>query len=215
MAIAGIVGGAAGGVGAAGGLAIGSAGRLAAASPAVRGAVIGTADNVIAGMASRGLTGGDLLDPRAMAGDLLLGGGAGAAGGALGSRHFRPERQLLDDAGSDPQTMRQTTILGENMTERVMPFAEATESRTLGFGATGDEWAAMTPQQRYRLNDGMLRARIREGDNFRYIGPDPLRPPDVRARFDLTRSELLRLDERGVPYDVVSPDEVFKMIDRY
>ncbi len=119
-------------------------------------------------------------------------------------------RQLADA----PQSARQTTILGENMTERVMPFADATGSRTLGFGATADEWAAMTPRQRYRLNDGMLRARIREGDSFRYIGQDPLRPPDIRARFDLTRSELLRLNERGIPYDIVSPLEVFKTIGR-
>lgn len=100
------------------------------------------------------------------------------------------------------------------MTERVMPFADATGSRTLGFGATSDEWSAMTPRQRWRLNDGMLRARIGEGDNFRYIGQDPLRPPEIRSRFDLTRSELLRLDDRGVPYDVVSPLEVFKTIGR-
>ena len=44
VAIAGIVGGAAGGAGAAGGLAIGGASRLAAASPAGRGAMMGTAD---------------------------------------------------------------------------------------------------------------------------------------------------------------------------
>lgn len=95
-----------------------------------------------------------------------------------------------------------------------MPFAEATDARTLGFGASADEWAAMTPRQRYKLNDGMLRARINAGDDFRYIGQDPARPPGVRQRFDLTRSELLRLDERGVPYDVVPPDEVLKTIGR-
>ena len=64
------------------------------------------------------------------------------------------------------------------------------------------------------MNDGMLRGRINEGDDFRYIGQDQLRPAEVRARFDLTRSELPRLDERNIPYDIVSPDEVVKTIGR-
>lgn len=87
---------------------------------------------------------------------------------------------------------RQTTILGENMGQRVIPFAEGTGARHLGFGATADEWAAMTPRQRWKLNDGMLRARVNEGDSFRYIGRDLDRPASVRTGFDLTGSELLR-----------------------
>jgi hypothetical protein len=104
---------------------------------------------------------------------------------------------------------------GENMTGRVMPYADATGPRTLGFGATQDEWASMTPHERYALNDGMLRARINQGDDFQYIGQDPLRPPEWRAQFDLTGSELLRLESRGVPYDAIPPEDVFKMIGRY
>ena len=107
---------------------------------------------------------------------------------------------------------RQTTILGENMRERVIPFAENTGARTIPFGVTADDWAAMTPQQRWRLNDGAIRLRINEGDNFRYIGIDPSRPPAVRYRFDLTRSELLRLNDRGVPFETVSPQEVILII---
>jgi hypothetical protein len=101
------------------------------------------------------------------------------------------------------------------MGQRVIPFAEGTGARHLGFGATADEWAAMTPRQRWKLNDGMLRARINEGDSFRYIGRDPGRPASVRSGFDLTGSELLRLNSRGIPYDVVSPAEVFKILGRY
>jgi len=56
--------------------------------------------------------------------------------------------------------------------------------------------AAMSPRERWKLNDGMLRARINEGDNFLYIGQDPLRNPALRAKFDLAGSELLRLDDR-------------------
>jgi hypothetical protein len=100
------------------------------------------------------------------------------------------------------------------MAQRVMPFAEKTGGRTLGFGATADEWAAMTPQQRWRLNDGMLRARINEGDAFRYIGQDPLRNPAIRQQFDLTRSELLRLESRGVPYQTVPRSEVINVLGR-
>jgi hypothetical protein len=73
----------------------------------------------------------------------------------------------------------------------------------------------MAPRERYALNDGMLHARINEGDDFRYIGQDPLRPPEWRVQFDLTGSELLRLESRGVPYDVIPSEDVFKMIGRY
>lgn len=120
-------------------------------------------------------------------------------------RHF----VIAAEAGSS------TTILGENMAAHVQPFADATGSRTLGFGTSSERWNAMSPAQRWKLNDGQLRARVDEGDSFRYIGQDLERSPLVRQQFDLTRSELLRLDERGIPYDLVSPDEVFKTIGRW
>jgi RHS repeat-associated protein len=107
---------------------------------------------------------------------------------------------------------RQTTILGENMSQRVIPFAERTGARDLGFGASQPEWRAMTPAEQWRLNDGMLRARINEGDAFRYIGQDPLRNPALRTQFDLTGSELLRLESRGIPYETVSPSEVISVL---
>jgi len=105
-------------------------------------------------------------------------------------------------------------VLGENMAQRVIPFAEQTGARTIPFGSTADEWAAMTAQQRYKLNDGALRARINEGDAFRYIGQDPLRNPALRTQFDLTGSELLRLNSRGIPYETVSPSEVMSVLGR-
>jgi hypothetical protein len=115
---------------------------------------------------------------------------------------------------SRPAAAGQTTILGENMRDRVIPFAAATGARTLPWGTTPARWAQMTPQQRYRLNDGTLRARINEGDSFRYIGVDPGRPVAERYRFDLTRSELLRLSDHGIPYEVVTPQEVISTIGR-
>ena len=50
-------------------------------------------------MLGRGLTGGNPRDPTAMAGDLLISGGAGAVGGGLGQlRAVSPAGQAADDA---------------------------------------------------------------------------------------------------------------------
>jgi hypothetical protein len=118
-----------------------------------------------------------------------------------------PERLAITSG-----TGAQTTILGENMAGRVMPYAEATGFKTLGWGATREEWAAMTPAERYALNDRMLRTRISAGDSFQYIGQDAARSPLLRQQFDLTASELLRLDYMGIPYEVISSHFVIKMI---
>lgn len=106
-----------------------------------------------------------------------------------------------------------TTVLGENMADRVIPFAERTGGRTVDM-VSPDEWARMTPRQRWKANDGALRGRIREGDAFSYIGRDPDRPDWVRRRFDLTGSELLRLQDRGVPFEIVPRSRVRQVIGR-
>lgn len=106
-----------------------------------------------------------------------------------------------------------TTVLGENMDDRVVPFAERTGGRTIET-VPRDEWAKMTSRQRWKVNDGALRKRVREGDLFRYIGQDPDRPDWMRRKFDLTGSELLRLRERGVPFEVVPNREVQRVIGR-
>ena len=106
----------------------------------------------------------------------------------------------------------QTTVLGENMMQRVIPFARKTNARTLPFGTTSAQWSKMTFQQRWKLNDGALRARINDGDLFRYIGQDPFRNPLLRQEFDLTGSELLRLNDRGIPFQIVSPQEVMSVL---
>jgi len=95
-----------------------------------------------------------------------------------------------------------------------MPFADQTGARTLGFGSTAKEWNTMTPAQRWKLNDGQLRARIKERETFWYIGQDAYPDPLVRARFDLTGSEFLRLDSAAVNYESVSPSDVFKVLGR-
>jgi hypothetical protein len=146
-------------------------------------------------MADRGLHGDNIFNPRAMVVDLATAGHTPAVGGHLG--------------GHTPNT----TILGENMRDRVIPFAERTDARIVEMRTPAD-WASMTPQERYHANDGALRARINEGDSFRYIGQDPTRPEGLREQFDLTRSEIIRLEERGVPYEVVSHTEVVSVIGR-
>lgn len=100
---------------------------------------------------------------------------------------------------------KNTTILGENMMQRVIPYADKTGARTLPFGTTKEKWSKLTPKQRWKLNDGTLRSRINEGDNFKYIGRDLGRNPSARKKFDLTGSELQRLKGRGVPYETVTP----------
>ncbi len=109
---------------------------------------------------------------------------------------------------------RSTTVLGENMSDRVIPFANKTDARTLPFGTTAENWDKMTPQERWHLNDGSLRKRIGEGDQFRYIGVDPDRDAARRLKFDLTRSELLRLQERGIPYETVPTEEIRRILGR-
>jgi hypothetical protein len=83
------------------------------------------------------------------------------------------------------------TILGENVAGRVRPFGDATGSRTLGFGSTQEGWDALSPAQRWRLNDGQLGARINEGDIFRY--PRLLR----EGRFEAFQSEVRAEETQG------------------
>jgi RHS repeat-associated protein len=80
VAIAGVIGAGAGGLG----YAAGSARALATASPLMRGAVTGATESVAGGAANRGVHGGNPFDPRGMATDLLVGGGAGGVGWRLG-----------------------------------------------------------------------------------------------------------------------------------
>jgi hypothetical protein len=79
---AGLIGGAAGGLGAGAGLLVGSSTRLAATSPLVRGAVVGGPGNLIGGMANHG---DDPFDSAGMATDLVLGGAIGGVGGRVGA----------------------------------------------------------------------------------------------------------------------------------
>ncbi len=104
VVVAGVVGGAAGGLGAGAGMFVGGTGRLATASPWLRGAVVGGTENVVGGAANRGLMGDNPFDPRSMGVDLLTGGAPGAVGGHLGSRTIFPATadEMTARLGVDP-----------------------------------------------------------------------------------------------------------------
>ena len=81
VAIAGVVGGAAGGLGYGAGALISGTSRAAAVG---RGALAGGVESVAGGAANRGLAGENPFDPAGMRNDLLLGGGIGGVGGRMG-----------------------------------------------------------------------------------------------------------------------------------
>jgi RHS repeat-associated protein len=82
VAVAGIVGGAAGGLGYGAGALISGGSKVAAVG---RGALAGGVESVAGGAANRGLHGQNPFDPAGMRNDLLLGGGIGGVGGRLGA----------------------------------------------------------------------------------------------------------------------------------
>jgi RHS repeat-associated protein len=97
-----------------------------------------------------------------------------------------------------------TTVIGENMKDRVIPFASRTANEYIPFGVSKDQWDSMTPKQRYKLNDGMLRMRINAGDTLVYIGRDSGNRPSTPG-FDLTGAELLRAQDRNVQVNEIPP----------
>ncbi|MEU4694707.1 DUF6531 domain-containing protein [Actinoplanes sp. NPDC023714] len=80
-----LIGAAAGGVGAGTVAALSSSTRLAATNPLTRELIINGAENVVTGGLDRGLTGGDIFNPRALTSDLLAGGVLRAPGARVGA----------------------------------------------------------------------------------------------------------------------------------
>lgn len=157
--------------------------------------------------ASAGNVAGAALDGAGVALDLIATVVPGIPGGAGSAIKAARISESTSGAGK-------TLVLGENMRDRVIPFAEKTGSAHMPFGTTKEKWAAMSPQERYKLNDGQLRKFLSEGYDVRYIGRDRQRSESQRSGFDLTGSELLRLESRGKPYETVSRDEVQRTIGR-
>jgi RHS repeat-associated protein len=113
VAVSGLIGGATGVVGAAGGLFVGSSARLAATSPFLRGAVTGGVGNVLGGMTNRGLHGDDVFNPAGMAADLLLGGVTGGVGGRVGARAQTSSSPYDDSVPLRPGVFGETTTSGD------------------------------------------------------------------------------------------------------
>ena len=86
VAVAGLVGGAAGGLGFGAGALVSGGSKVAAFG---RGALAGGVESVAGGAANRGLHGQNPFDPAGMRNDLLLGGGIGGVGGRLGAGRAR------------------------------------------------------------------------------------------------------------------------------
>jgi len=82
VAVDGAIGGLAGGAGAW----AGGARALTSMNPMLRGAAVGAGENALGGMGTRLAYGDNPFDPRAVAQDVLLGGGIGGAGGHLAGR---------------------------------------------------------------------------------------------------------------------------------
>ncbi len=136
-----------------------------------------------------------------------------AVGAGMGLRAIKaPEAPIQVHTPAFPATRRQTTVLGENMEGRVIPFAKEIGARTLPWAGTPEQWRAWSPQQRYRANDRMLRIRAREGDLFATIGADARRPEALRRRFDLTRAELMRLEYMRISVEERSAINVYLVL---
>jgi RHS repeat-associated protein len=86
----GLVGAAAGGLGAGAAAAATSSARLAATNPLARELLINGVESVVSGGVERAATGGDIFNPRALATDLLTGGAAPAPGNRLGGASSPP-----------------------------------------------------------------------------------------------------------------------------
>jgi hypothetical protein len=107
----GLVGAAAGGLGAGAAAAVTSSGRLAATNPFARELLINGVESVVSGSVERGATGGDVFNPRALATDLLTGGAAPAPGNRLGEDFPEPPPIVFrgggdSDANLTPRPVR-------------------------------------------------------------------------------------------------------------
>ena len=129
VAIAGVVGAAAGGAG----YLAGSARALATASPVLRGVAAGGTESVVGGAANRGIHGGNPFDPVGLGTDLLVGGGAGGVGWRLGRN--TPEvyyRGMGPEELPGVMANRGITPRGENFVTQDRAYIEQLAARRPG-----------------------------------------------------------------------------------
>ncbi|WP_433824945.1 DUF6531 domain-containing protein [Actinoplanes sp. CA-015351] len=116
-----LIGGVAGGLGAGSAAALAGSARVAASNPLVRELVVNGAESVVGGGVERGLTGGGVFNPRAMATDLLSGGAIPAPGASVGGGP--PGDDLVDayrfhDA-ADPESLRSNLSRESPATQKI------------------------------------------------------------------------------------------------
>ena len=129
VAVAGLVGGLAGGAGAY----VGSMRALATMSPVMRGAVSGAAGNVLGGAGNRGIHGDNPFDPAGMATDLVVGGATGGVGWRLGRNE--PEvyyRGMGPDELAGVRSNVGITPRGENFVTQDRAYIEQLAARHPG-----------------------------------------------------------------------------------
>jgi hypothetical protein len=129
VAVAGLVGGLAGGAGAY----IGSARALATMSPVMRGMVAGGASNALGGAANRGIHGDNPFDPAGMATDLVVGGATGGVGWRLGRNE--PEvyyRGMSPEELASVRSVKGITPRGENFVTQDRAYIEQLAARHPG-----------------------------------------------------------------------------------
>ncbi|HKF00591.1 MAG TPA: hypothetical protein VKG45_16870 [Actinomycetes bacterium] len=129
VAVSGLLGTAAGGLGVGLGMLAGAAGPIVTAGPMIRGAVAGGGVALAGGMINRRLHGGSVLDPLGMATDLAVGVLLGAVGAADGG--FFPtwaRTRVVHGNFEDAATLGRTLASGEIKLRPALPAALAEET---------------------------------------------------------------------------------------
>ncbi len=193
VAVAGVVGGAAGGLGYAAGAAVQGTTRAAAVG---RGALAGATESMAGGAANRGIHGQNPFDPAGMRNDLLLGGVAGGAGGRLGAGHLPSHAD---------ETARLASRADE-LTSVLDPIAQNSRtSAALGTREGADVLAGggrdLNPAQRALARDGDILARS-PGDHaevtaLRETTNRGLTPRDIGTSRDICPDCRAVLEESG------------------
>lgn len=200
VAVDGVVGAVGGGVVGA----LGKTARMAAMNPAVREAVLSGAEAVVSGGVERGLTGGDIFNPKALASDLLSGGVLRSPAGKLGADQVPTDemvRVYRFHTASDPSTLRsaldreppavQAAIRAQLDTpEKIYDRAQ----RHMG-GDTGQSpfvSLLLDPQKGAATSDDWLRKIITgHPKHLAGLGDDVVRQAPDMSTFEVPKSRLI------------------------
>ena len=176
VAVAGIIGGAAGGLGYGAGALISGTSRAATVG---RTALAGGVEAVTGGMADRGVHGGNMFNPRGMATDLLTGGAVPAAGGQLAPNAAAINYGSLDELGRPTGV---TAHLTPDMVGTGTPAARGIRPPGFGGGEAG--------HARGHLLGNQLGGSGTEPRNLVTLHQNPANSPAMRGFENDTRAAL-------------------------